>query len=98
MTAEQERAVVARITMPRRRIGRGRFTEGEAGELDEHVLDGDVAFTGLVQQAGAGAGGRGSSEHGRDDRVVALGTELEVGLTAGAADRVFRGGAGIVPP
>src|SRR5258705_10027849 len=31
MTAEQIGGVVARITMPRRRIGRGRPTEGESG-------------------------------------------------------------------
>src|ERR1700730_19436548 len=35
VTAEQVRAVLAaQITMPGRRIGRGRLTEGEAGELD----------------------------------------------------------------
>src|ERR1700687_2218465 len=47
VAAEQERGVVARITMPRRRIGRGRFAEGEAGELDEHELDRDIAFADL---------------------------------------------------
>src|SRR5439155_16763601 len=51
MAAEQERGVVARITMPRRRVGRGRFTEGEASELDEHHFDRDIAFAGVVQQA-----------------------------------------------
>src|SRR6266404_7429470 len=38
MTAEQERSVVARISMPRRRVSRSRLTEGEARELDEHAL------------------------------------------------------------
>ena len=36
--------------MPRRRIGRSRLTEGEAGELDEHELDCDIAAAGGVKQ------------------------------------------------
>ena len=50
MTAEQERGVVARITVPRRRVGRSRLTEGEAGELDEHHFDRDIAAAGGVKQ------------------------------------------------
>src|SRR5258707_4927781 len=50
ITAEQVRRVVARIAMPRRRIGRGRLTEGEAGELDEHKLDRDIAAAGGIKQ------------------------------------------------
>src|SRR5258706_16323694 len=46
MTADQGRRVVARITMPRRRIGRGRLTEGESGELDERELDRDITAAG----------------------------------------------------
>jgi len=41
---------VARITMPRRRIGRGRLTEGEAGELDEYELNRDIAAAGRIEQ------------------------------------------------
>src|SRR3979411_749402 len=55
MTAEQERGVVARITMPGRRITRRRLTEGEAGELDERELDRDKAATGCMEQASTGA-------------------------------------------
>src|SRR6202040_429757 len=47
MTAEQERRVVARITMPGRRVCRSRLTEGEARELDEHELNRGVAFAGI---------------------------------------------------
>src|SRR4051794_20917171 len=50
MTAHQERGVVARITMPRRRIGRSRLTEGEACELDERHFNRDVTTAGIVQQ------------------------------------------------
>src|SRR5258705_4150436 len=50
MAAEQERRVVARISMPRRRVGRSRFTEGEARELDEHELDRDITFADVAQQ------------------------------------------------
>src|ERR1700692_4239889 len=47
MTAEQERRVVARITMPRGRVSRSRLTEGEASELDEHELNCDIAAAGV---------------------------------------------------
>src|SRR6202008_3491124 len=50
MTAEQERRVVARIAMPGRRIGRGRLTEGEAGELNERKFNRDIAAAGGVKQ------------------------------------------------
>src|SRR5258706_11148875 len=78
MTADQERAVVARITMPRRRIGRGRFTEREAGELDERELDRDIAAAGGVEQLTviAHVGG----EVVRVERAAAEGAELEVAL------------------
>ncbi len=46
--AEQERGVVARITIPGRRIGRRRLTEGEAGELQEHIFDRDIAFADIA--------------------------------------------------
>jgi len=36
--------------MPRRRIGRGRLTEGEAGELDEYELNRDIAAAGRIEQ------------------------------------------------
>src|ERR1700682_709890 len=91
-TAEQERRVVARITMPRSGIGRSRLTEGEARELDEHELNRGVAFAGIVEE---GRGGRYSGRNRRVGSVVAEGLELEVGLTEGADDAVFRGGAGI---
>ena len=50
--AEQERAVVARITIPGRRVGRRRLTEGEAGELQEHVFDRDIAAADGIKQLG----------------------------------------------
>src|SRR3954465_14821866 len=52
MTAEQERRVVAWITVPGRRVSRRRLTKGETSELDEHHFNGDVAFARMVQQAG----------------------------------------------
>src|ERR1700682_2996997 len=79
ITANQERGVVARITMPRRRIGRSRLTEGEAGELDEKEFPSKLLplSQGRASEAAAGRGDR------------------EVRLTEGANHAVFRGGAGI---
>src|SRR5258708_11201132 len=93
--ADQEGAVVARITIPGRRIGRRRLTEGEAGELQEHVLNRDIAAAdarkrGIVQ-ATKRAGGRGDNR-----RVASLEVlELEVALSKGTNDAVLGGGAGI---
>src|ERR1700682_556574 len=92
MTAEQERGVVARVTMPRRRIGRRRLTEGEASELDERELDRDIAAAGRVKQASTGAC---SAKHRWVERVVAQRLELEVALHERPDDAVFSGGAGI---
>src|ERR1700716_896254 len=95
MTAEQERGVVARITMPRRRIGRSRLTEGEPSELDEHHFNRDVAAACGAQKrtVDASAGIWGGSGECRIVTAVVL--ELEVGLTKGADDAVFGGGTGI---
>src|SRR5258708_24093091 len=93
--ADQEGAVVARITIPGRRIGRRRLTEGEAGELQEHVLNRDIAAAdarkrGIVQ-ATQRAGGRGDNR-----RVATLEVlELEVALSKGTNDAVLGGGSGI---
>src|SRR5262249_22965324 len=67
LAAEQARGDVAREALPRSGVGRSRFAEGEAGELDKHVLDRDVTFTRLIQQAGGGAGRRRAGEHQRVD-------------------------------
>src|SRR6185437_14118726 len=81
MTAEQERGVVARITMPRRRIGRSRLAEGEARELDEQEFSRE-ARAGRVREAG--------------ERRRAVGiVELDIGLSEGADNAVFRRGARI---
>src|SRR4029453_15794202 len=74
---------------------RGRVTEGEARELKEPEPDRDIAFARLVQQASRSACARRSREQQRVDGVIALGAELEVGLSEGADNAVFRGGAGI---
>ena len=50
VAAEQARGDVARETLPRRRVGRGGLTEGEAGELDEEIFDRDVAAARDVQR------------------------------------------------
>src|SRR5258706_11984056 len=107
MTAEQERGVVARITMPRCRVGRSRLTEGETGELDEHELDRDIAAAGGVKQVGV-VGDDAAAVLSRNACVeqtgiqavrveggATQGRELEVGLTKGADHAVFRGGTGI---
>src|SRR6266478_708956 len=70
MAGEQARGVVAWITMPGRRIGRGRLYEGEAGELDEHELDRDGALARGVKQARGRTRARRSREQERVDRVV----------------------------
>ena len=43
--------------MPRRRIGRGRLTEGEAGELDERHFDPDITLADVVKQSVVPANG-----------------------------------------
>ena len=50
VAAEQARIDVAREAVPRRRVGRRRLTEGEAGELDEEIFNRDVAAAGGVQR------------------------------------------------
>ncbi|MBA7655268.1 hypothetical protein ES703_63172 [subsurface metagenome] len=93
--------------MPRRGEGGSRLTEGEASELDEHHFDRDIAAAGGVEQVGVGNRSaatvltRGVSNRktsGQRSRVVGVGTqgrELEVALTEGTDNAVFRGGAGI---
>src|ERR1700733_11053052 len=78
VTAEQKRRVLAaQITMPGRRIGRGRLTEGEAGELDEQVFDDDrAAARGVERDVVAQVG----IEHGRVEAAAAQGVEREVAL------------------
>ena len=87
IAAEQGRIDVARKTVPRRRIGRGRLAESEAGELDEKVLDRDVAAAGRVEQL------RVIAQIGRQvvrvKSAPAEGGELKVALTEGADDAVF---------
>ena len=71
------------------------MAEGEAGELEEDILDRDVTFAGPIQQAGIGACVRRCGEVDRVGVVVALGRELEVGLHEGPDSAVFGGGTGI---
>src|ERR1700737_3659828 len=79
--------------MPRRRIGRGRLTEGEAGELDEYKLNPDITTACTIKQV------RIVTEVGRQAvRVKSAstqGVEREVTLAEGADHAVFSGGAGI---
>ena len=78
--------------MPGRRIGRSRFTESEAGELDERELNRDItaAYGGKQRVIDASSG-----EHRRVGRVAAQGVELEVALEEGTNNAVFGSGAGI---
>jgi hypothetical protein len=50
IAAEQERGVVARIAMPRRGIGRGPLTEGEARSLDEQKFHDHEAVAGVLSK------------------------------------------------
>ena len=98
VAADQERRVVARITVPGRRVGRGRLTEGEPSELDEHVLNRDIAAAGAVEQRTTAvvARGRSTPSELRVDGVACRSVvELEVALTEGADNAVFGGGTGI---
>src|ERR1700716_4041869 len=95
MTAEQERGVVARITMPRRRIGRSRLTEGEPSELDEHHFNRDVAAACGAQKRTVDASSGIWGGSGECRVVTAVVLELEVALTKGTDDAVFGGGTGI---
>src|SRR6202040_1224341 len=95
VAADQERRVVARITVPGRRVCRGRLTEGEPGELDEHIFNRDVTATGGVEEPAAVV----AEVRGQGVRVgrVALSehVELEVALSEGADHAVFSCGARI---
>ncbi len=76
-------------------VGRGGLAEGEAGELDEDIFHRDIAFARLVQERRLGACGWRSGKVGRIDGGAALRAELHVGLTEGADNAIFGGGAGI---
>src|SRR3569833_4114745 len=77
--------------MPRRGEGRGRLTEGETSELDEHHFDRDIAAARLVKQVRVVA-----QVGGQTVRVLrAEHRELEVALTEGADHAVLGGSAGI---
>src|ERR1700738_3629418 len=93
MTTEQVRGDVARITVPRRRIGRGRFTEGEAGELDEYKFNPDIATACAMKQVGVVTeiGIQGVRVQARSAKHI----EGEVALTEGANHAIFSGGARI---
>src|SRR5829696_10305810 len=90
--AHQERVVVARIAVPRRRIGRSRLTEGETSELDEHHFNRDIAAASAREQRRVDAS---STKNERVFRTVAEVVELEVALTEGADNAVFGSGTGI---
>src|ERR1700716_1716662 len=95
MTAEEERGVVARITMPRRGIGGRRLTEGKTRELDERELDRDKAAARATQngigQATESIDVRGESVGVRRTEVL----KLEVALQEGTNDAVFSCGTRI---
>jgi hypothetical protein len=91
--AHQERGVVvAAVTVPRQRIGRGRLTEGEAGELDVGHFNRDIAVAGRVVVQTADESGR--VESGVVDSS-AVSAELKVSLAERADHAVFSCGAGI---
>src|ERR1700694_5533196 len=79
--------------MPRRRIGRRRLTEGEAGELDEYKLNPDIATACAIKQVRivTKVGVQGVRIKGASTQCV----EREVALAEGADHAVFSGGAGI---
>ena len=83
LATEEERGVVARIAGPRSRELRHRLTEGEAGELDERVVDAEVT-------EGARVAVRGPVEHrievGADHAVFGGGTRIDVDVLTGAGD------------
>src|ERR1700716_119016 len=95
MAAEEERGVVARITMPRRGIGGRRLTEGKTRELDERELDRDKAAARATQngigQATESIDVRGESVGVRRTEVL----KLEVALQEGTNDAVFSCGTRI---
>src|SRR5262249_19520969 len=95
VAADQERGVVAGITVPGRCVRRGRLTEGKAGELEEHVLNRDIAVARAVKQgrveAAEVARRGGYNARVRRPEVVVL----PVDLTEGANDAIFGGSAGI---
>src|SRR5262249_40929163 len=95
VTADQEGRVVARIAVPRRRIGRGRLTEGEAGGLQETMLNTDAAATDAIEHKAAEPTERGRTraEHVRVGAAKVI--ELPVGVREGAAAWVLGGGRGI---
>src|SRR5262249_32903799 len=82
---------VARITVPRRCVGRSRLTESETGELDEHHFNRDVAAARNVERV---LGAARESKSVVRIAVAEVG-ELEVALTEGTDNAVFGGGAGI---
>ena len=96
IAAQQVRADVARKTVPRSRVGRRGLTEGEAGKLDEGIFNRDVTTTRGVKERSVDAAAREGSCGGLA-RVVARAVvvELEVALTEGTDNAVFRCGAGI---
>src|SRR5262245_10121511 len=89
--AHQERVVVARITIPRRSVGRSRLTEGETSELDEHHFDRHVTAAGDVERVGSATRECGERVRVRTSEVV----ELEVTLAEGTDNAVFGGSASI---
>ena len=94
VAAEQVGRVVARIAVPRRRISRRRLTEGEAGELQEHVFDTDVTAADAIKHATAQTRGLGrNAEVDGARRTVVV--ELPVALGEGADNAVLGGGTGI---
>ena len=94
MAPQQEGRVVARITLPGRRVGGRRLAEGESRELDEEIIDGDIAAAGGVEQVRVADRGI----HVNSVRVEAAAAqrgEREFGRTKGADHAIFGGGTGI---
>ena len=81
--------------MPRRGVGRGGLTEGEACELEERKFNRDVAVAGRVVVELALDRRRAHAARNTKAARPTEGRELEVGLAEGADHAVFRRGAGI---
>src|SRR6202008_365665 len=69
--------------------------EGEAGKLDEDVLDRDIAAADAIEQVATEAANGRRRRADRRRVGVAEVIELEVALGEGSDDAVFAGGTGI---
>ncbi|GCC42632.1 hypothetical protein chiPu_0026630, partial [Chiloscyllium punctatum] len=97
--ADEAVEIVARIVGPRRRELRDRLTHGEAGELDEGVIDadragGDTARAGVVRSSRR-SDRRVDRRACRGARAIAVRGPAEGRIEEGANHAVFGRGAGV---